>query len=51
MHSQPVVMAGTSLAAPDPTTLKKGSGKTQYIETWRHRNLSGSNQIAPFEIN
>jgi len=38
-----------SLAAPDPTTLKKkGSGETQYNKTQRHRNVSGTNQIAPF---
>ena len=39
----------TSLTVPDPTTLKKGSGETQYKNMWHYRNVSDINQIAQFE--
>ena len=40
-------MINSSLMAPDPMTLKKGPGETQYKKkTWCHRNVSGTNQIA-----
>ena len=38
-----------SLAAPDPK--KIGSGESQYKKVWCHRNVGGTNQISPRQIN
>ena len=44
-----VILSRDSLAAPDPKNI--GFGESQHKKVWCHRNVGGTNQISPRQIN